>query len=239
VSAAEGFLVAAGLLAAVTGPRTVDWTTFADPQPLVLAAVAAGFLYLAIRRQSTWRAALGAVMVAAGARYAAPDLASEATLEFWQWHGPLLAVLAVTAVFNDDLAKGLRELSWRAVPVLAALGSVVYPWTMPGIGPLTLTTYLAVLLLVSIGLWQRTRLAGPLGASLTTAAANGVVHLHALYRLLGETALADGRPWLAAGLVLVALALLISLAKMGLWRGARQWLERLNLTLAGSKSQPL
>jgi hypothetical protein len=65
------------------------------------------------------------------------------------------------------------------------------------------------------------------------------VHLHALYRLLGETALADGRPWLAAGLVLVALALLISLAKMGLWRGARQWLERLNLTLAGSKSQPL
>ena len=93
-----------------------------------------------------------------------------------------------------------------------------------------------LLLLVSIALWQREKEVAPLGASFVTLAANLLAHLRHLYLLLGQTVLADGLPWLTAGIALVTLAFLISLLKMGLWPWTLRWLTKVNGTLCGSEA---
>src|SRR6185436_11466510 len=99
-----------------------------------------------------------------------------------------------------------------------------------------LASYLALLLCMSIALWQREKEVAPLGASFLTLAANLLAHFRHLYLLLGQTVLADGLPWLTAGLTLVTLAFLISLLKMGLWPWTLHWLGKVNGTLCGPES---
>lgn len=226
---AEVFVIGLALLASVIGRQTFDWYSLAQPQPLVLTFVAGSVLALAITRKSTWRAALCGAMALAAARYSGASVGSG--LWFWQWHGPLLAFLAMSAIFNDDLARGLREIAWRITPALAAAAALVYPLAMPGLTPSAQAGYLALLLVVSVALWQREKEVPVLGASFLTLAANLLAHLRHLYLLLGQTVLADGLPWLTAGLALVTIAFLISLLKMGLWPWTLRSIERLNLAL--------
>lgn len=233
-AAAEVFVIGLALLASVTGRQTFDWQTLAPPQPLALAFVAGSVLALAISRKSTWRAVLCIMMAVAAARFSGAQIGSG--LWFWQWHAPLLAFLALAAVFSDDFAHFLRQFAWRIVPALAVVAALVYPWVMPGLTESALASYLALLLLVSIALWQREKEVAPLGASFVTLAANLLAHLRHLYLLLGQTVLADGLPWLAAGIALVTLAFLISLLKMGLWPWTLRWLTKVNGTLCGSEA---
>jgi hypothetical protein len=223
---AEVFVIGLALFASVIGRQTFDWQTLAQPQPLVLAFVAGSVLALAVSRKSTWRAVICGLMAVAAARYSGAQVGSG--LWFWQWHAPLLAFLAIAAVFNDDFARFLRQLAWRVAPALAIAAAVVYPWVMPGMTESALASYLALLLCVSIALWQREKEVPALGASFLTLAANLLAHLRHLYLVLGQTILADGLPWLTAGLTLVTLAFLISLLKMGLWPWTVRWLERVN-----------
>lgn len=227
---AEVFVIGLALLASVIGRQTFDWQTLAQPQPLVLAFVAGSVLALAVSRKSTWRAVVCGLMAVAAARYSGAQVGSG--LWFWQWHAPLLAFLAIAAVFNDDFARFLRQLAWRVAPALAVAAAVVYPWVMPGLTESALASYLA-LLCVSIALWQREKEVPALGASFLTLAANLLAHLRHLYLVLGQTVLADGLPWLTAGLTLVTLAFLISLLKMGLWPWTVRWLEKVNVALCG------
>jgi hypothetical protein len=230
---AEVFVIGLALLACIIGPQTLDWQTLSPPQPLALAGVAGGVLALAVTRQSTWRAVVCGLMAVAAARFSGAQVGSG--LWFWQWHAPLLAFLAIAAIFSDDFARFLRQLAWRAAPVLAAAAALVYPWAMPGLTETTLAGYLGLLLLLSIALWQREKEVAPLGASFLTFTANLLAHGRHLYLLLGQTVLADGLPWLTAGLTLVTLAFLISLLKMGLWPWTVRWLGKVNFALCGSE----
>ena len=226
---AEVFVVGLALLTSVIGRQTFDWQTLASPQPLILAFIVGGVLALAVSRKSTWRAVVCGMMAVAAARFSGAQVGSG--VWFWQWHAPLLALLAIAAVFNDDLARFLRQLAWRVTPVLAIIAALIYPWVIPSLTEPVLAGYLALLLLVSIALWQREKEVPPLGAALLTLAANLLVHLRHGYLLLGQTVLADGLPWLTAGLTLVTLAFIISLLKMGLWPWTLCWLKRVNLNL--------
>jgi hypothetical protein len=233
VRASEGFLIAAGILFSVVGPDTFDWSSLQSPQPLVAGAVAAGLLVQAVRLGSTWRAIAGGAMVAVGLPILLQRL-SVADSWFWQWHAPLAAFLLMTAVFNDDLAKELRELAWRGTPLMALAAAIIYPWTMPGLDPIVLFSYLIALLLVSGALWLRMREAQPLGAVFMTFAANLSLQAEHGYMLLAQSPLAGGRAWLACGLMLVLGAVWISLLKMGIWPLAWQCLERINISLRGT-----
>lgn len=238
VRIAEGFVVVLGLVSAVVNRTTYDWFSLGSPHPLPLAAVAGGLAILAIRRKSTWRAVAAGAMAVIGLRCIGAELGGVGgALWFWQWHAPILALLAVSAVFDDDLARDLRELAWRFVPGLALVAAVVYPWTMPGASPAVLASYLGLLLLSSIALWGRQKEVATLSAALTTLGANLLIHVQQLYWLLAQTPLAEGLPWLAGGLAAVGLAFVISLLKMGLWPWAGQWLVRINLALGGASAK--
>lgn len=240
--AAEGFLVVLGLLAAVVGPETLDWSTLSAPQPLVLLVVALMLFVGAIGLKSSWRAGLGGAVMVATVRLAGIDSSGPAiignTLWFWQWHAPLLALLGITAVFDDDLARLVRSLAWRATPCLAVAAVTVYPWTMPELLQSVLVAYLAALVLVSAMLWLRLRDVAALGAVLATVGASLLVNVRPLYLLLAQSVMAEGLVWLASGLAIVLLALLISLFKMGIWPRAWNQLERMNLFLTAASDGP-
>jgi len=233
VRAAEGFLILLGLGAAFVGPDTFTLDSLSRPQPLPPACVALALLTLAIRQRSSWRAIASGAIVLGGLRFAGLGMLDEHALRFWQWHAPILGLMTLSTLFQDDLARMLRELSWRSAPVLAGVAALVYPWVLPGVTPAVLAGYLVMILLVSISLWQRQKEVGPLTATLATGAANVLSALGLLYQLLQYSLLAGGLPFLAGGLLVVVVAVTISLLKMGLWQQARSWLERLNLRLGG------
>jgi hypothetical protein len=237
---AEGFLIALGLLAAVVGPQTLDWATLSAPQPLVLGIVALAIVVRAILLESTWRAGLAGAAMVVAARMAGLDSSAMtgASLWFWQWHAPIVALLAIIAIFNDELATILRSLAWRATPCLAIVAAVVYPWTMPGVLQSAVSGYAMALLIVSIALWVREKHVAALGALFLTIGANLLASVRPVYTLLSQTMMAEGLVWLASGLSIVLVALLISLVKMGAWLSAWNWLERLNQGLTSTRDGP-
>lgn len=233
VRASEGLLMMSGLLYSVAGRETLAWSSLQAPQPLVVSAVAAVLLAQALRLDSSWRAIAGGAIIAAGLPMALEQLGVEHGW-FWQWRAPLIALLIVPVVFDDALARELRELAWRGAPALALVSAAAYPWTMLELNPSVLCGYLAGLLVVSGALWLRLRQVQPLGAVFVTFGANVLAQAEYGYVLLAQSPLAGGRMWLASGLALVLAAIVISLLKMGMWPRAWQWLERMNLALGGA-----
>ena len=238
IRAAEGFVMGLGLVAAVVDRDTLTLDSLARPQLWPLACVAAALALLAVKQRSSWRAIAAGAMLLVGARSAGLGGLDEHTLQFWQWHAPLLGLMTLSTVFRDELAAALRELAWRTAPVLAVVAAVVYPWAyflgaMPGATPVVLASYLGLVLLVSISLWQRKKEVGPLSAVLITAAANVVALMETLYQGLQTSVLAGGLPYLAVGLLIVVLAVAISLLKMGIWQQTQQFLHQLNSSLGG------
>ncbi len=227
---AEAFFLAALAGASLVGRETLDLASLTRPQPLPLACLAGVLILAGLWRESTARLIAGGTLVALGT-LASWTPASGGSLWFWQIHAPVVALLALPAILDDELARWLRGLSWRAVPGLALAAAAVYPWVLPNLGPITLPSYLALLLLVSLGLWQRERQVPLLAAALVTVAANGLALSRHAYGLLEQTLLAKGLPWLAGGLAIVAIALTISLLKMGLWPWCHRQLARVNLLL--------
>jgi hypothetical protein len=186
----------------------------------------------ALRRESTWRAVLALAILMGAVKFSEPASMSDARW-FWQTHLPLVGALWLAAIFNDEFAKFWRELAWRAAPVLAGLAAIVYPWTLPDLPPTALESYSALLLVTSLLLWWRDRRTAPLAAMSATLAANLAAHVPQGYRLLEQTLLAEGLPWLALGLLVVGVAFVISLWKMKLRQRAWAWLEQMNLALGG------
>jgi hypothetical protein len=231
IRAAEGFAALAGLSAAFVGSQTLDLGSFTRPQPIVLGIVALVLLVLAIQRQSTWRAVAVGAMAATAFAYLGRDFGPAAW--FWQWHAPVIGLVAISAIFDDALARFLRELAWRAAPVLAAVAAITYSWLLPAAGPIALAVYLALLLIASVALWRRQKSLAALEAALATLAANGLAIAQQGYVTLDRGGAGDSLPWLTAGLAAVGVAFLISLLKMGLWPWLQSSLGRLNAQLGG------
>jgi hypothetical protein len=228
--AAEALLLFAGVLAAVTGPATVDWATFRLPHPVILAAVSVALLAQAIRFHSSWRAIFGVVLAVVAARFsgiALPEIGEE-SIQFWKWHAPLLLVLMVPLCFEDRFAKVLRALTWRLTPCLGFIAVVIYPLVRPALPQWVLIAYLAALLCISLALWIKQRDVKALAAGLVTLAANVLVQVRPIYLLLAQTVMAKGLAWMAGGLLAVIVAVVISLLKMGAWYRARRMIVWLN-----------
>jgi hypothetical protein len=237
VRAAEGFVTGSALLAAFVGPQTLDWTTLTPPNPLPVAAVAGTFIGLAIHRQSTWRAVLGCGLIVAGLEFVGGKLGG-ASFWFWQLHALPLALLTITAVFDDALARSLRQLAWPLVPAMGISAAVVYPWTMPEADPAAMAGYLALLVVLSAAFWLRERRIELLIGILATLAASFLEQTRQVYTVLEQSALAGGLPWLATGLGIVAGAFIISLFKMGIWPRIWRWLQQINAALGGTRPAP-
>jgi hypothetical protein len=236
IRAAEGFVAGSALLAAVVGPQTLDWNMLTSPNPLPVAAVAGGMIGLAIHRQSAWRAALGCGLIMAGLEFVGGKIGE--SFWFWQLHALPLALMTITAVFNDELAKVLRQLAWPLVPALAIVAAVIYPWSMPEVDPAATAGYLALLVILSASFWLRDRRVELLIGILATVAASFLEQTRQVYTALEHSALAGGLPWLATGLLIIAGAFLISLLKMGAWPRIWHTFQRINSALGGTRPAP-
>jgi hypothetical protein len=234
---AEGLVVAVGTLFGLIGRETLDWSSLSGPNPLPLAAVAGILLGRAVHRQSTWRAIAGSALAMTSAQFAAEQFGSGGA-GFWQWHTPPIGLLLLSAVFDDVLARKLRTVAWRSIPVLAFVAALAYPWALPSVAPATLGSYLALLLLASLILWLRCKSVQTLVAALATFGANVTVAAYPVTFLLRQTALAGGLPWLGAGILVVAAAFVISLVKMGALLRIREWLVSANAVLTGPTHAP-
>jgi hypothetical protein len=187
-------------------------------------------LATALWRNSSWRAILACTLVFVGLAASGANLPNAGD-EFWRWHAPVLAILATAAIFKDELAVRLRQFAWPLVPAIAVVAAVLYPLVEPDLSEAALAGLLAALLLCSLGYWQRQPQSRLLAAASVTLAANLAMPIRRGYAAAEQSALREGMPWLTGGLLVVAIALAISLAKMGLWQSVRVWLERCNARL--------
>jgi hypothetical protein len=217
-------LTAVLLALVVVGPDTLNRGWFVAPQPAPLLAATALQLGFGLWQRSSWRSLVGAaglVGVATLVLHAEPDAASLRGLI--TLHLALTAVLIVGAAFDDVLARLLRFLGAGLV-LLACLGAVVFRSDPPaGLTPGEMEVYPLIMaaLLAGYGwlLGHRPSLAVAglvLTGWLTAAGWRG-------YCVLRQ--LVAGLDYLAVSLTLLALAILISLAKSGLrsrWLAARQ-----------------
>jgi hypothetical protein len=231
VRASESFALVAALAASVIGRETLDLHSFTRPQPVVLSMVALSLLVLAFQRQSTWRAVAVGAMAAVALRHL--GVSGGAETWFWQWHAPVIGLMTIGVLFDDELSRLLRELTWRAAPVLATIAAILYPWLLPAAGPITPAIYLASLLLVSTAVWRRHKSMPLLKAALATLAANGLSVAQQLYFALDQSGAGNALPWLTSGLAAVGIAFLISLLKMGLWPWLKKSMLRVNVALGG------
>src|SRR5207249_259686 len=95
-----------------------------------------------------------------------------------------------------------QSLSWAvlAFPTLAGLALLTLVPAARTPRWRDFKIYLVIILRVSVTLWLRERQVAPLAAATTTLGANMLVYVRPLYRLLAQTLLAEGLPWLAVGL---------------------------------------
>jgi hypothetical protein len=173
------------------GPQTVDLGSFTAPQIGPLAVLAGTLVLVGLWRESTARIVAGGTLIALGSL--ATSAGSGMNQWFWQVHGPLLALLALPVMLDDSLARQLRRQTWKAVAALAIVAAAFYPWVLPGLAPAALTSYLALLLAISLGHWQRVREFGPLGGAIVTLAASALGPGRYGYQWLDQSPIGRGK----------------------------------------------
>ncbi|WP_425618850.1 hypothetical protein NA78x_002566 [Anatilimnocola sp. NA78] len=224
----EVALTATAVLACVTGRMTQDWHTLVPASPARMALLAGAFVAQALRQQSSYRALIAALF---GGCYVWLSGVAKAPIDpegFWRLHAPLIILLAVVAIFHDKLATLLQRYAVSAIPTLAIVAAVAYPWYFPGTSPLSITAYLGCLLLVGFRLWLLGREVHQLVAFGISALASCLLFVWPAGKLLAESWLAAGLPYLLVGLAVVMAGLVVSLLKMKLPDQLWDWLTRFN-----------
>jgi hypothetical protein len=79
-------------------------------------------------RHTSWRVAIGAGMLLLGIQ--ASRGLDTANTQFWQLHSLPLCALAIAVLFNDSLARWVRNVAWPWVPLAALIGAMIYPWAL-------------------------------------------------------------------------------------------------------------
>ncbi len=230
VALAEGGVMLALALLAVCDAGTVDWRTFASPQPAPLGAILVWQLTQSLRTGATWRLlVVTAMTLGAGCwPFREHDLVASGYLPF---HLFVLAILATGLTFNDRLARGLRRTAPYFIPLLAALAAAVYPAVFINT-PLTVhAAYAAALTGIAAVYWRREQEMAHLVGLLVTSMWLAAAALRAGHAQLDKTPLAEGRDWLVGGFVCLVAGLLISLAKGGVlttaWQSLAAWNRRM------------
>lgn len=203
-----GMLTLALLALAVVGPATFDADSLVAPRPLAVGAAAALQLALGLWRRERWRGLVAAGVLALGVAGAArPEIGLAAA-----FHILMLAALVVGAAGDDDLA-----LVARAAGAWMAFGACLFLLTAPpGLAPAWVVSAYAPSVGAALGVYglvlkdrsARWLAASALGCWLAAAGWGS-------YRRAREVV--AGLDLIVGGLVLLALAQLISLGKAGLW----------------------
>jgi hypothetical protein len=209
---------------AFVGPDALNRGVSVPPRPEPILAAAALQLAAGVARRRTGRCLVGALGLAVGATLALVEWPWAATLlEAIAFHLGLLAVLAVGAAFDDELAGLLRGIGAGLV-FLACLAVLCAPLGPTGTAlPWALEVYPPVMAaaLAGYGLMLRHRLSQAVAALvvvgwLTVAGWQGYVALRQVVA---------GLDYLALSLTVFGLAILISFAKSGAltrWAAARR-----------------
>lgn len=234
VRMAEAGLAAAILMCSLVDRNTVSVTTLATFNPLPLDVVAVFLVANGIGQAQRWKAVAGGLLLVGTSAYRDGAVAYQlATVHsgYLSLHVVVLALLLAALLSEKRWADTVRRAALVFVPLAAWLAGATYDALYPGVLPRFHLLYIAGLTAIAWGYWHREQLAPFLAASLATSTALGLVPLKRLYVLLQSTLIAKALPWLTVGLLLLALALLISLYKGGplrrLWPTLRRWNERL------------
>jgi hypothetical protein len=218
VPRSQAAFVAALAALAFVAPATRDLDGLVAPRPLPLVALAAVQLGLGVRRRQSWRCVLGTGCLWAAALGALAEHPHRTLVGF---HLAMAATLVLGAAFDDALGRLLRLTG----VVLVLLGCVA---VLPGqleahnTAPAWMVAYTpgAAVLLAGYG-WLLRHQAARVGAALALVGwlvTLGWGSYDALRRAIA------GLDFIAIGLLLLAMAELISLAKAGLlpWRMLRK-----------------
>ncbi|QDU27822.1 hypothetical protein ETAA8_29130 [Anatilimnocola aggregata] len=226
--ASEVALTSTAILACMTGKHTLDWQTLTDANPSGIALVAAAFMANAMRQQSSYRALVAALL--GGCYLWLTDIAKFPADpdRFWLMHAPVLVILALLSVFRDQLAALLRNFAVSAIPTLACVAALAYPWCFTRTPLLQFTVYLCFLLLVSFRLWLLDRQVSQLFAFGLTGMVSCLLYLWPAGKMLAESWLAAGLPYLLVGLAVVVAGIAVSLLKMKLPEHLWNWLTQFN-----------
>jgi hypothetical protein len=212
-------------LASVVDEWTFDFDTFSALRAGPLLLIAAWQLPAGLLKRSSWRVLVGAAAAAlasslgSGGSDDSLPVASELT-EYVAWHALAVAILALAAIYNDRWARAFRGLMLPVVPAAALLAATAYEFLFPEVPRLYHALYIAALASVAFLYWRRSPAMLQFTALLATIAALPLLSSRGLFLVIASSRLEKGLPWLAAGMLVLAVAMLLSLSKAGLMKGA-------------------
>ena len=213
VPMAGGFAMASLVALSVVGPSTLDPSGLVTPRAWPLLPVAMVQGWLAFRHKDSFRALVASACLVASTASLVGDSWSTEQLALATFHLALVAILALGAIFDDELGRHLR--AWGATFLLAAsLASLAgEPHLTRGMPPALLPAYPILLAAVAVGYglivggWAYFAASGAILAGVLA------VFGHRGYLLLRQQVVGLDR--IAWGLASFAVAALISLWKAG------------------------
>ncbi len=231
VRVAEGALVAVLLLCSIVNIETVGIGSFCWPQPLAIQAAAVFMLAVGLVEKRKWQGAFGALLLLAASSSRDPQLVyTLATMHhgYFTIHLAILGVLLWAMLGRDPFSHGVRTTGFFVLPAAAALASLAYDTVYPEVPTVLHLMYILGLTLSAWGFWDRRQQTHDLAGAMATSLACALRPARHAYLLLHATILQKALPFMAAGLILLLLAILISLYKGGQLQQGWSALSRLN-----------
>jgi len=225
VRAGEIGLVACITLASIVDRHTIDIFSFTNVRSLPFALIAMVELPLGLWRRSSWRvvASTAACLVALRASDLATDLTQQA--DFILGHAGAIVVLVLSTMYDDRWARLFRHATLPLLPAAALITATAYDVLFPETSRVDHAVFLAALGAVTILYWRRTPGVPQTLAIVATAASLVILSSRGMYLELESSPLEKGLPWLAGGLAALAVAMLTSLIKGGVFMPRRQIAE--------------
>jgi hypothetical protein len=203
---------------------TLSLSTLAKFNPWPMLALAAIQLTLGLQLWNSRRVMVGiAAAVVASTGFELP-VAVQTNSAYVLIHGTVLLLLLTAALFDDVSTRYFRGIASVGIACSAVIATTAYEWIFPEVPTAWHAFYSVGLSVVAAIYWYHSANVGSTSALLVTWTALAFLGSKYAYRSLAESPLEKGLPWLAGGLALLALALLLSFAKGGylghLWRMA-------------------
>jgi len=232
---AEAGLIGCMLLMTIVDHRTVSLATLTTPHigpiwAIALMQIGFGAVY---RCSHQWLA--GCLLAIGLTAYQFSHTPLVDHFGYFPVHAAVIFTLVAGLIFRDRFARGLRASAPVVVPLLAALAACTYHRVFPNLPGWVHLQYIGLLTLCGLAYWRQITEVSHLAGSLTSAACGCVAAGRQCYGLLHDTMLEKGLHWIAWGLVFLAVAALISLAKAGLLWKSWSTLRQLNNTLRNVK----
>lgn len=212
---------------------TISLSRIGAPTVWPLHCVAAIQFVMAFRSNRMWRA-LFAIAIETGAAWQQAWYGCTVELSVYcALNGLVALVLLVSAILDDKWARLVRLGGPVIIPLAAVFALSGYERLFPSIPPSVDAFYLALLAMISILNWRRTRTVQDLLGTLATATALAAFEARQVFISTVTTPMKIGLGWVGWGLGFLLIATAISSLKAG----AGVWLYR-KLVLANDYFKP-